>query len=78
MPTGELEREILTMLDTMDADTPISIQGKSVVASAAYHAASGRTCRRISIDGNRNELACHMIEGWQYVPSIFVSEPSTK
>lgn len=77
-PVGSFERSVLSQLDTMEADAPVQIDGKSVVAGASYHAASGRKCRRISIDSAQVDLACQMPDGWYFVPPVFVPGHSGK
>lgn len=68
---GSFERSVLSQLDTMAPDAPMQIEGKRVIAAASYHAASGRKCRRISVDNAPVDLACQMPDGWHFVPPVF-------
>jgi len=74
-PSSSLEREILAQLGT---DSPFPIEGNNVIAGPPYHAASGRLCRRISVDTGADSLACEMDDGWHFVPQIHLSGPSGK
>lgn len=50
-PGDELERELLRRLPELPPEQPISIQNATVLAGAPYYAASGRTCRPLTIQG---------------------------
>ncbi len=68
------ERAILQSLAELRPDTPRTVQGATVVVGGAYHAASGRTCRTVSITRGgkeQNRLACSNGEEWFFVPNVF-------
>jgi hypothetical protein len=48
-PGDELERELLRRLPELPAEQPVSIDDATVIARAPYFAASGRTCRALTI-----------------------------
>jgi hypothetical protein len=50
-PGDELERELLRRLPELPAEQPVSIDDATVIAQAPYFAASGRTCRALTIRG---------------------------
>lgn len=44
--------------------------GVTIIGGAPYHAASGRTCRRLTIEGSRRgetyqAVACEALDGWK-------------
>lgn len=77
-PANEIEREILQRLPALAPEQPVTIEGAMVSAAAPYHAASGRTCRFLTITSadrsSRSRLACHEDAAWFFVPSIFQSD----
>lgn len=75
-PANKVEEAILQRLSDLVPNEATSIEGQSVTTSKAYTAASGRQCRRVTIDGpqTRTSLACLMPQGWSFVPTVFVKE----
>jgi hypothetical protein len=89
-PGDELERELLRRLPELPAEQPVAIDDATVTARAPYSAASGRTCRALTILGagaapveasgdasggaSRSRLACREDGDWFFVPQIFRSE----
>lgn len=75
-PGDELERELLRRLPELPSQQPVSINDATVLAGAPYFAASGRTCRALTIEGagpSRSRLACREDGDWFFVPAIFGS-----
>ncbi len=71
------EELLLARLGSLPADEPVRLEGEVFTASAAYVAASGRTCRHVRIDAEapRQRLACDDGDGrWVFVPNPFVAE----
>lgn len=69
-----LEQALLRALPSLPSGRPRQIEGATVMAEAAYTAASGRTCRTLSIQANgkaRSRLACHAEGAWYFVPDVF-------
>jgi hypothetical protein len=56
-PGDELERELLRRLPELPPEQPVSIQDATVLAGAPYFAASGRTCRALTIQGTAQSPA---------------------
>lgn len=79
-PANQTEREILQRLPALAPEQPVTIEGAIVSAAAPYHAASGRTCRFLTITGadrsSRSRLACREDAAWFFVPPIFQSDDS--
>jgi hypothetical protein len=75
-PTSELERAILAHLSDLSTGNTAEIDGRAVVIGPPYAAASGRSCRRVAIQGTsagehaRSELACLFDGTWSFVPSV--------
>lgn len=53
-PGDELERELLRRLPELPAEQPVSIGNAGVIAGAPYFAASGRTCRALTIRASQS------------------------
>ncbi len=72
------EELLLGRLASLPANESIQLEGQVFTASTPYVAASGRTCRRISIETDatpRRRLACDDSEGrWVFVPNPFPAE----
>ncbi len=84
-PTSEVERLALARMDELPPDAPVAIEGKRVVAGAAYVAASGRTCRTLRIEGSSASLACRAPRAdededersaWFLAPDVFGPAPT--
>ncbi len=80
-PADDLEKAILAQLKQLAPDKEANINGRVVVAGAPYAAASGRTCRAVSVRANgpaaaRDHLACRIGNGWAFVPDV-VRRPTT-
>jgi hypothetical protein len=77
-PANDTEREILQRLPALAPEQPVTIQGAIVSAAAPYHAASGRTCRFLTIASadrsSRSRLACREDAEWFFVPPVFQSD----
>ena len=75
-PTDDVERAILKRLDELEANAEETIDGHVVVAGAPYSAASGRTCRMVTIRASararesRSRLACVVDSVWAFVPEV--------
>lgn len=74
-PADHVEREILLHLPALAPGQPVTIESAIVTAEAPYPAASGRTCRTLTITGAegvaRSRLACREDGEWFFVPQIF-------
>jgi hypothetical protein len=79
-PANEIERAILQRLPTLVPEQPVTIDGAIVSAAAPYHAASGRTCRSLTITGAdhtaHSRLACREDAAWFFVPQVFQTDES--
>lgn len=65
----EAERAMLDRLGEVAPGATVEADGRSYLAEAAYHAASGRRCRALrSASGSR--LAYETEEGWVFVPAV--------
>jgi hypothetical protein len=77
-PANEIEREILQRLSALAPEQPATIQGAIVSAAAPYHAASGRTCRFLTITSadrsSGSRLACREDAEWFFVPPVFQAD----
>jgi hypothetical protein len=67
---------VLKALVSLPSGKPQQVAGATVVAEPAYVAASGRTCRALSINATnrvdpRHRLACTNGGAWFFVPEVF-------
>lgn len=73
------EVKVLARLDQLPVAEPRSVDTISVVAEAPYSAASGKTCRRLTLTAlappktSRTRLACKDADRWGFVPSVFLA-----
>lgn len=77
-PANEIERAILERLPTLAPEQPVTIDDAIVSAAAPYHAASGRTCRSLTITSAdhsaHSRLACREDAAWFFVPQVFQAD----
>jgi hypothetical protein len=76
---GDNERKLLGELGKLPSGTPQRVGDASVVAEEPYVAASGRTCRALSITTSRaalHRLACGDGKTWFFVPDVFGQQNS--
>lgn len=69
-----LEQDVLRALPSLESGQARPVGNALVVAEPIYTAASGRTCRALSIGvGGKNvaRLACHSGGTWYFVPDVF-------
>jgi hypothetical protein len=77
-PATAFERELLSVMAELEAGVRVEVAGGQVIAERAYAAASGRTCRRVSIEppeeppGSR--LACVVDGAWSFVPQVLAPD----
>jgi len=75
-PSDDVERAILRRLGQLAPNAEESIDGQVVTAGPPYAAASGRTCRMVTIrpakqsEPSRSRLACLVDEVWSFVPEV--------
>ena len=79
------EAKVLEKLDRLPVAKATTVETLSVVADAPYAAASGKTCRRLTLTSQgsstsqappktaRTRLACRNGDGWSFVPSVFLA-----
>ncbi len=80
------ETEVLRAVPTLPVRQPRRIAGLVVTADSAYSAASGRTCRALSINpaankpsqGSTQRLACTSGDAWFFVPDVFGETDETE
>ncbi|MFW6067625.1 MAG: DVU3141 family protein [Myxococcota bacterium] len=71
------ERELLARLPQVPVNEPVNLGGQVFVADEPYHAASGRTCRPVTVRSAagdaraRVKLACEERGSWVFVPDPF-------
>jgi hypothetical protein len=75
-PRNDVERAVLKAVSSLPTGAPSRVAGATVVAEAAYTAASGRTCRSLSINnppGSQSvyRLACANGGSWFFAPDVF-------
>lgn len=78
---SNVEREVLKAIPSLPSSKPQQVAGATVIAEPAYVAASGRTCRAISLDSkskaeSRHRLVCTNGGAWFFVPDVFGLEAS--
>jgi hypothetical protein len=78
---SNLERAVLGSVSSIPIGQPTRIAGATVTAEAAYSAASGRTCRAVSMTADSQEatshrLACSSGKAWFFVPDVFAGPHS--
>ncbi|HEU5076601.1 MAG TPA: DVU3141 family protein [Polyangiaceae bacterium] len=72
------EAKVLERLDQLPVAEARPVDTLSVVADAPYAAASGKTCRRLTLTPleppktSRTRLACKDGDRWAFVPSVFL------
>ena len=77
-PASPAETKVLAQLEQLPPTQASTIDGLSVVADAPYAAASGKTCRRLTLTSvkppkaSRVRLACRNGDAWGFVPSVFL------
>lgn len=80
-PADDVERTILLQLPALAPGQPATIESAIVTAEAPYPAASGRTCRSLTVtrtyDVARSRLACIEDGEWFFVPQIFQTVDSS-
>ncbi len=75
-PSDDVERAILARLGELEPGAEEHIDGQVVVAGAPYAAASGRTCRTVTIRPSAqaakpsSRLACLVEDVWAFVPDV--------
>jgi len=75
-PSDDVERAVLERLSELEPNAEEHIDGQVVVAGAPYAAASGRTCRMVTIRSSketrpsRARLACLVEDVWAFVPEV--------
>lgn len=71
------EREVLARMAEIPAGQAVTLAGQVFIVDEPYHAASGRTCRSVTIRAAREaggtdvRLACAEDGGWVFVPDPF-------
>jgi hypothetical protein len=75
-PRNDVERAVLKAVSSLPTGAPSRVGGATVVAEAAYTAASGRTCRSLSISNppvgqSVHRLACANGGSWFFAPDVF-------
>ena len=75
------ERALLVEVPSLPSGTPRRVGGATVVADAAYAAASGRACRVLHITEASTKvmsrLACSDGKSWFFVPDVFGASGTT-
>jgi hypothetical protein len=77
-PATAFERELLARLAELEPGVRVEVAGGAAIAERAYASASGRTCRRVSIEppeaapGSR--LACLVDGAWSFVPQVLAPD----
>lgn len=73
---NQAERQLLEKVAGLRNDRAEQVGGLSVVAEAPYAAASGRTCRALSLkqagaSNGMSRVACTDGKQWFFVPDVF-------
>jgi hypothetical protein len=70
----DAERQILAQAEGLPAGQKTTVAGMTVVADEPYHAASGNTCRWLSISAGNGtgarRLACSDGASWFFAPDV--------
>jgi hypothetical protein len=82
-PTNEGERKLLQALAALPNGKEQRVGADTVVAEAPYEAASGRTCRALSVTLGATRRALHRLacsdgRGWFFVPDVFGSNAAAE
>lgn len=75
-PTGESERALLRQLSGLPNGKAQRVGDATIVAEPLYHAASGRSCRALSVTPSAKQQATHRLacsdgQSWFFVPDVF-------
>lgn len=73
-PQTDEERKLLARVRVLPTNVKEKVGSRTVSAAQAYHAASGYSCRNVTIEegGERTQrLACGDESGWFFVPDIY-------
>jgi hypothetical protein len=76
------EQQVLQQLDALPAGQASVVGEYSVMPEAPYQAASGRTCRKLTLNSRSTKssslrLACSDGTRWQFVPDVFSGAPES-
>lgn len=82
-PNGAGERELLGQVPSLPSNAPRHIGHTTVVAEAPYQAASGRTCRALTVTSEQKaqsalRLACSDGKTWFFVPDVFAGSAASE
>jgi hypothetical protein len=72
----QAEQQLLARVGSLPSGSAQQLAGLSVIAEPAYAAASGHTCRALSITqsnpaAQRQRIACTDGKNWFFVPDVF-------
>jgi hypothetical protein len=80
-PADSSEQEVLDRVGNLPPRAAVRVQGLTVFADYPYTAASGRTCRRLTLTRTGRQptdrMACSDGKSWFFVPSVFVTGTET-
>lgn len=72
---NDAERDVLRALPSLPSGTERNVSGITVTAEPAYVAASGKTCRALTLGSGQkspvSRLACSEGQAWFFVPGVF-------